>query len=148
MGIVALASCSDDPKVQEPSADFSFAVSDLTVTFSDASLNGDSYVWSFGDGNTSNEKSPIHTYLEGGDYEVSLAVTNAGGTSFTRQTVTLETEVDYVELLAGRWKMANTAGALGVGPGPVDLRRRGQDARDRPRIRFRYPVRPPFNNRC
>ena len=30
------------------------------------------YQWDFGDGNTSNELNPVHTYFEAGDYLVSL----------------------------------------------------------------------------
>lgn len=34
------------------------------------------YHWDFGDGNTSSEASPIHTYLEDGTYNVKLLVSN------------------------------------------------------------------------
>lgn len=47
------------------------------------------YAWNFGDGNTATTSSPVitHTYAQGGDYTVTLTVTNSAGTS-TTQTFT------------------------------------------------------------
>ncbi len=39
----------------------------------------ETYQWDFGDGNTSSEVSPNHTYSQAGDYEVLLMVTDALG---------------------------------------------------------------------
>ena len=39
----------------------------------------DSWLWDFGDGNTSTEQNPAHTYAERGDYTVSLTVSNKAG---------------------------------------------------------------------
>ncbi|ONK11351.1 PQQ-dependent sugar dehydrogenase [Streptomyces sp. MP131-18] len=56
----------------------------LAVTFSAEGSNdpdGDeiSYSWDFGDGNTSTEPNPSHTYEEDGTYTAELTVTDAGG---------------------------------------------------------------------
>jgi len=53
----------------------------LTVSFIDQSTGSPplSYAWDFGDGETSNEKNPVHTYAAAGAYNVSLTTTNAGG---------------------------------------------------------------------
>ncbi|UEG49802.1 PKD domain-containing protein [Ferruginibacter lapsinanis] len=51
----------------------------LTVTFENASIGADSYKWDFGDGTTSNQFSPSHTYTKEGKFTVSLVVTNATG---------------------------------------------------------------------
>lgn len=52
----------------------------LTVQFVDSSVNTPtSWVWSFGDGNTSTLQNPSHTYMTEGTYTVTLTVTNAGG---------------------------------------------------------------------
>jgi bacillolysin len=45
----------------------------FTVTFSNTSLNGVDYVWDFGDGSTSTETSPTHTYTTEGTFDVSLS---------------------------------------------------------------------------
>lgn len=41
------------------------------------------YLWEFGDGNTSDEENPTHVYDEAGEYEVTLTVTNDYGTRST-----------------------------------------------------------------
>lgn len=37
------------------------------------------WLWDFGDGSTSPEQDPMHTYLNPGSYTVSLTATNAFG---------------------------------------------------------------------
>ena len=51
-------------------------VSTATVDFIDTSVNATSWVWDFGDGNTSNLMNPSHTYNATGSYNVSLIVCN------------------------------------------------------------------------
>jgi PKD repeat protein len=68
-----------------PVADFSATplagFAPLQVAFSDLSSNGpSSWLWTFGDGTTSTLKNPSKTYTAPGSYNVSLQVTNAGGT--------------------------------------------------------------------
>lgn len=50
----------------------------LNVSFSNQSSNGNLYKWSFGDGDTSIQKNPVHGYTSGGTYSVSLTVSNHG----------------------------------------------------------------------
>lgn len=47
------------------------------VSFSDSSRSATSLEWIFGDGNTSTDEDPIHTYSTTGDYQVILHATNA-----------------------------------------------------------------------
>src|SRR5690606_4949840 len=42
-----------------------------------------SFSWDFGDGNTSTEANPTHTYTENGEYRVTLVVTDSTGRSAT-----------------------------------------------------------------
>jgi PKD repeat protein len=68
-----------------PVADFSASPisghSPLTVQFTDQST-GEPYdfAWTFGDGGSSTEQNPIHTYTQPGSYAVALAVYNGTGT--------------------------------------------------------------------
>lgn len=62
-----------------PIAAFNGANEDGTVTFTNLSQFGQNYSWDFGDGITSNEEHPIHTYKEEGFYFVTLTVTNECG---------------------------------------------------------------------
>ncbi|MFT6336351.1 MAG: PKD repeat protein, partial [Halioglobus sp.] len=49
------------------------------------------YLWDFGDGNTSDELEPNHTYAEKGVYEVCLTVSNIYDTSTSCKTIMLGT---------------------------------------------------------
>ncbi|MGZ4676491.1 MAG: CBM96 family carbohydrate-binding protein [Acidimicrobiia bacterium] len=54
----------------------------LSVSFTDTSVkHPTSWAWDFGDGATSTQQSPSHTYTAPGDYAVSLTVTNGSGTN-------------------------------------------------------------------
>jgi hypothetical protein len=63
-----------------PMADFSFAVSGLTVVFDDTSTGRPtSWRWEFGDGNTSTLQNPTHQYAAAGTYTVTLTARNSLG---------------------------------------------------------------------
>ena len=46
-------------------------------------------VWDFGDGTTSTDRSPFHTYAEGGRYRVSLTVSSDNGSDTVTRFVDL-----------------------------------------------------------
>lgn len=72
----------------QPVANFTFAASGLTVLFTDASTGSPSeYAWDFGDGQTSTDRNPSHTYSAAATYTVSLTVRSAGGESNKSQFV-------------------------------------------------------------
>ena len=49
----------------------------LTYQFVNLAPGASDYLWDFGDGTTSNEVSPTHTYLQPGQYNVTLTASNA-----------------------------------------------------------------------
>lgn len=49
------------------------------VSFTDLTGGVNSWSWDFGDGNTSTDQNPSHTYAAGGTYTVSLTVGNCAG---------------------------------------------------------------------
>jgi gliding motility-associated-like protein len=49
------------------------------VYFTNQSTNALYYMWNFGDGDTSTEENPVHTYLLSGDYLACLTANNDGG---------------------------------------------------------------------
>ncbi len=61
--------------------DFTFTTSSLTAEFTDASILAVSHSWDFGDGNSSTEVNPTHTYAAAGTYNVTLTTTNSAGVS-------------------------------------------------------------------
>ena len=82
-----------------PGADF-FADQTLSfeganVKFNHASNGGDTFLWNFGDGNTSTDKNPTHSYANAGSYTVSLDVTTNGQTSTISKT-------DYISVIPSR----------------------------------------------
>ncbi len=77
---------------QAPEAGFTFAVDGLDVAFTSTSSDPDgtiaSYAWNFGDGATSTQANPTHTYANGAVRTVTLNVTdNQGLTDTITRTV-------------------------------------------------------------
>ncbi|MBP6826693.1 MAG: PKD domain-containing protein [Saprospiraceae bacterium] len=72
-----------------PATGFTYTVDQGTVTFSNQSLNATSYLWNFGDGNTSNLANPTHTYAESGTFTVELTAINICGASTLQQIVVI-----------------------------------------------------------
>jgi len=87
MDIVSYAVTVSDNVIDpvNPQADFSAAVNDLDVTFTDLTSvdNGSitDYLWDFGDSASSALASPSHLYAAGGTYTVRLDVTGSDGTT-------------------------------------------------------------------
>ena len=80
----------------KPTADFTASPvsgnAPLRVQFiNNSSGSPTSYHWDFGDGNTSNQQSPVHKYQKNGKYTVALTATN----EFGQDT---KTEPDYINV--------------------------------------------------
>lgn len=79
-------------------ADFdapSFVCGTLPVPFTDASTNvPTSWNWDFGDGTTSTEQNPIHTYAESGTYTITLEACNVLGCDTISLTDFIEVDLD------------------------------------------------------
>jgi PKD repeat protein len=66
----------------------SFGSAPMSVQFTDLSFNNPtSWLWQFGDGETSTLKDPVHTFTESGTYSVSLTVENDIGASTTSRRI-------------------------------------------------------------
>ncbi len=76
-----------------PVPDFSAPVvsgtAPLIVNFANESTGADSYLWAFGDADTSTETNPVHAFHEAGTYTVALTATNTDGSA-------TETKVAYI----------------------------------------------------
>jgi PKD repeat protein len=89
-GAVMLSSCQKNPLFpstvvsgDKPAAAFTNTSGSLTVTFTNTSTNVESSYWQFGDGTTSTDKSPVHTYTANGSYTVILKTNSPAGYSST-----------------------------------------------------------------
>lgn len=121
----------DEPPAENlpPVASFTTVIEDLSVRFDpsgstdqDGEVTG--YEWSFGDGATSSEQEPTHTYDAAGEYEVSLTVTDDDGASgsVTEVIVVQETpagpevliEDGFDRTLATGWGAAPTGSAWAI----------------------------------
>lgn len=82
------------PLASDVIAEASYVINESTVTFTNLSLNADRYSWAFGDGSTSLEENPAHTYLDG-DFTATLIAANAckADTTFFDFTVFTAAEV-------------------------------------------------------
>jgi len=91
-GLLAACSNSTGPSSNAPpSVDFIAACTDLACSFTDqttdANVGGSiaSYSWDFGDQSAGvTDKSPQHTFLSAGTYQVKLTATDNGGATGTR----------------------------------------------------------------
>lgn len=69
-----------------PVASFTFTSAGSAVSFMDASTGGSgsfSYMWDFGDNNTSTLTNPVHTYIADGNYTTCLTITDIYGCADT-----------------------------------------------------------------
>jgi len=68
------------------------------VVFEAVSTNAVSWLWDFGDGNTSTDEMPTHTYQDIGPFTVTLTVVNAANCSLTvTSSVDITTGIDEIE---------------------------------------------------
>lgn len=73
---------ADGPAVSFSASDTTKCQPSLTTTFTN-SANAASYQWDFGDGTTSTQATPSHTYTKFGTYDVTLIAKDASGCSDT-----------------------------------------------------------------
>lgn len=85
-----------------PAVKFTYSLKDGIVSFVNQTIGGTAYLWNFGDGTTSTEENPVHTYTVPGEYTVSLTVTNeCGSFTFNQKINTMvgSKDIDFVQSL-------------------------------------------------
>lgn len=82
------------------------------ISFTDGSVKATSWLWNFGDGNTSALKNPVHTYVSPGTYTVTLSINGGGGALTAVKTA-------YITVLPNRGTpyTPGTGGSFDVNPG-------------------------------
>lgn len=129
--VLTISSCKKDeepPAPETPVASFQFAIGEtdfLEVSFTNYSQNATSYLWNFGDGETSTETDPVHTYAASGDYSVKLTASNSAGTSHDYVLSIIITDPNEAyKLLTGEvsktWKLYRVGTSMSFGPDAED----------------------------
>ena len=74
---------TSQPAVNFTANDSTACQTPFTVQFTDLSPSAATWLWDFGDGSTSNQQNPSHTFTAQGMYNVTLTITVAGGCTNT-----------------------------------------------------------------
>ncbi len=75
--------------IEVPIADFNIDQRDNTISLSGLN-SGLSPSWDFGDGNTSTDVNPTHEYSQGGQFIITLTISNDCGTDSVQKAVIIE----------------------------------------------------------
>jgi PKD repeat protein len=107
------------PAAADFSADKTSGSALLTVQFSEKCTGAiTSYLWNFGDGNSSTDKNPIHIYDNPGTYDVTLSVNGPGGSDVEIKSSYIKvSDVDIIidnsntgfTAVAGSWPKSTVA---------------------------------------
>lgn len=113
--------------VPNPVANFSFSengnFAPSQFTFTNTSTNGSTYLWDFGDNQTSTSQNPTHVFSTGGTFNVTLKVKNSVGVeSLINKTVTVKNTPTKLKInsitLTAYPLVTSTGGSWDSGNGP------------------------------
>lgn len=85
--LLAVSSCKKQSVEPGPDTFFNISVDGLIVAFENKTTGAATYKWDFGDGTTSTEESPTHTYPVKGKYVPTLYATASSGKTTEASTV-------------------------------------------------------------
>ena len=103
----------------EFNADTTSGSATLSVQFTDLSQNANGWNWDFGDGATSTDRNPVHTYSSAGTYTVTLTVSNEGGTVSKVNTINVLEEGSSSDGSSGGSSHSSGGGGAGGSPEPA-----------------------------
>lgn len=89
LAVISITACKKDKNgADNPKAIFTTSSSGYylkeDITFSNTSTNGKTYAWDFGDGKSSTDQSPTHSYITPGVFKIQLTV---NGTSTASKSI-------------------------------------------------------------
>jgi PKD repeat protein len=82
----------------KPIASFTHTTNLLNIDFNNTTLQGNSYLWDFGDGTTSTLLHPSHAYNSYGNYTVKLISKNACGLDTVSKNINLSLSINELKL--------------------------------------------------
>jgi len=110
---------ADEPPIPgpAPTAGFTAAVTGRTISLTNTTTLADSYLWEFGDGQTSTEKDPVYTYATDGAFNVKLTATNPNGFSTALKFFFISTtDLTAAQLQGSAWSVRLDEKSIFVGP--------------------------------
>lgn len=122
--ILCATSCGDDTEDPmspvdvadpDPVANFTSVIDGKTATFTSTSTDGRTYEWDFGDGNTSSEENPIHTYERNGSFVVKLTSVNNTGSDSKQavlEIINVSVDGDFAEWSSIATAISNPTGTI------------------------------------
>jgi hypothetical protein len=93
-----ICGCSDDKVTPDADLFYEISISGNDVTFTNKTTGAVSYKWDFGDGTTSDEENPVHTYPGKGKYVPTLYATTKDGKVTEGSTVLYIAKTSPVKL--------------------------------------------------
>lgn len=114
---------ADEPAIpgNKPNVSFTLDQTGNTINTVNSTEFGGTYLWDFGDGTTSTEENPSHTYAADGIYNVTLTSSNSSGTTVSRAQMVIANATTPAltdALLQGAaWRVQAEDMSLFVGPG-------------------------------
>ena len=97
-----VAGCTKEPPVAKFSIDKTTFKAEEKLTFTNESVNAETYAWDFGDGKKSTDLNPVHTYTSSGDFTIKLVATGKGGVDSIAQVINVHPN------LSGMWRKTLT----------------------------------------
>jgi PKD repeat protein len=96
--ILLFSSCKKDTPAAAPDPLYTVDIQGFDVTFTNQTTGASTYSWDFGDGTTSTEESPTHTYPSKGKFVPTLTATSSAGTTAEASTVLFISKGSSVKL--------------------------------------------------
>jgi PKD repeat protein len=102
--------CASDQEDAKPKPAASFEVPaavevHTTIQVKNSSTNAATYLWNWGDGTTSTEQAPSHSYDHAGTFRLQLQATGAGGTDTISHRLTVATDTAaIVKRIIGKYR--------------------------------------------
>ncbi|RYE21293.1 MAG: PKD domain-containing protein, partial [Sphingobacteriaceae bacterium] len=95
---ISISSCKKNNDVDTKDVDFSVNANGYLVTYTNATTDAKSYKWDFGDGTTSTDVSPSHTYKTKGKFVVTLYATLTSGNVIQGSTIVNVSKTSPIKL--------------------------------------------------
>jgi PKD repeat protein len=116
--LCAASACKKDDAKPGPLVVYTIEVDGNKVTFNNTSTGASSWKWDFGDGTSSTEQSPVHTYSGKGKYVPTLYATSGDGVTAEGSTVIRISKTSPVKLTDNTLADWDTIGQQVMTAGP------------------------------